>query len=794
MKTSFQAEPRSFAAHRRRSPWISRATWPFAWISGPEAAPTVGAYRLRFTLTQRSRLRLVVTADERYRLFLDGAHLRSGPEIGSRWRWQADAIAVEVEAGEHLLLATVWSVAAQDSDFATDGLRHGFALGVDGPDNALLATGTAPWEWHALPGYQLRKSRLAHWTVPDVARDAATTDWAAEQGDGDGWTPAQTVSAVHHVADVEAYPARLVEVGALPPPLYRPWTRATLRHAEELPAGTDLQAKPLGADDPAWRAAGATLLAGGGTLDVPPGRCVRLVIDCGDYLTAWPELSAGGTGARVQLEWMEALSRQPVTGALLDKGQRDEIDGRYVGGLGDVLHCDAAVRAWRPLYWRAGRFAILTVSAGAEPARIARLALLEDRYPYEQESRLEVGDAGLMRALPLCLRTLQANAHDQFSDTPYYERMQYLGDARLDCLNTYVLTRDVRLVEKALRMADAQRLPDGLTVSRAPTRNLQVIPPFSLFYIGMVRDHLWWHGSPELVRSLMPGVRGILDCFLRHLRPDGTLGGMPGWNFCDWCSAFPNGEPPGSSEGSGPANLQLLMALAWAEELETALGERELAARWRRLRRALAPAVATAFWDARRQRWCDDRAHRSCSPHVQALAVLAPGLPERLRRLAAAAIGADAQAAPASLYFTHYLIEAWASAGRDEHIRKAFAFWAALPGQGFCTMPEAPEPSRSDCHAWVSHPLFHVAATLAGIRPAAPSFASVRIAPCLGAIPTVNVRIPHPGGGWIAADLAAEEGALRGEVTLPAGVSGTLHWGRTVRRLRPGAQRVAITR
>jgi alpha-L-rhamnosidase len=787
-------EPRSFAAHRRNSPWISRATWPFAWIAGRDVPPTVGAYRLRFRLERPARLRLVATADERYRLFLDGVHLRSGPEIGSRWRWQADAITVEVEAGEHLLLATVWSVGAQDGDFATDGICHGFALGVDGPENALLATGTAPWEWHALTGYALHKSRLAHWTVPDVERDAVATDWQVEAGGGSGWIPARTFSAVHHVADVEAYPARLVEVGELPPPLHQPWTRATARHAQELQAGADPGATPLGDDDPQWRTAAARMLSGEAALEVPAGRTVRCIIDCNDYLTAWPELCAGGHGALVRLEWMEALSRKPVAGARLDKGRRDEIAGRFVGGLGDTMHGDDEERTWRPLYWRSGRFVILTITAGTAPARVSRLTLVEDRYPLKQESSLQVGDAGLQRALPLCLRTMQCNAHDQFSDTPYYERMQYLGDCRLDCLTAYVLTRDVRLIEKALRMADAQRLPHGLTVSRAPTRNLQVIPTWSLAYVGMVRDHLWWHGARELVAGLMPGVRGVLDGILRHRAADGTLGCVPGWNFCDWTASFHSGEPPGSDTGSGPANLHLLTALQWAEDLESALGERELAARWRRLRREMAPAIAKVFWDARRRRFSDDRAHTSHSQHVQAMAALALALPARLRRAAVEAIDADPTAAPASLYFTHYLIEAWAWAGCDERIRQAFGFWAALPEQGFVTLPEEPEPSRSDCHAWCSHPLFHVAATIAGIRPDAPGFARVRIAPCLGAIPSVRVKIPHPGGGWIAADLKARNGALRGEITLPPGVGGTLHWHGTVRKLRPGRQRVAITR
>lgn len=779
-------EPASFTAHRRTAPWIVRSAWPCAWVSGSGHPPCVRGYRLRFTSERTETLRLIVTADERYRLFLDGRLLRSGPEIGSRHRWQADAIAVEVPAGEHLLQAIVWSV-GDDGDFACDGIRHGFALGVDGPANARLATGTAAWEWHDLPGYTFRKSKLAHWTVPDVQRDGAITDWAAEAGGGDGWAPVHVISPVHHVGDVEIFPARLVELGALPPMLHRPWTSLTVRHAQRLPTG-DPAALPLGANDPALAKEFTGLLTGR-PLHVPAGTTVRAVIDCGTYLTAWSELSAGGAGARIRIEWMEALAQARVVGAHIDKGQRSEIAGRYVGGLGDELHCDGLVRDWRSLYWRAGRFIIITVTAGAAPAVLTALHLAEDRYPLEQEATIAPADPGLARALPLCLRAVQVNCHDLISDTPYYERMQYIGDCRITCLNLFVLARDERLTAKALRMTDAQRLPDGLTVSRGPTRNMQVITTFSLWYVGMLHDRLLWRGDLPLLRELMPGARGALDAFLRHLRPDGTLGFMEGWAFCDWVKEFKAGEPPGSAEGSGPANLQLLMALGWAEELETALGEPELAARWRRLRLALAPAIDAAFWDARRGLWADDRARTGFSQHSQALAALCPDLPEAKRHGALAALRGDASLARSSIYFLHYLFEAWRTVGDGSAMAEALAFWAALPDQGFTALPEQPEPSRSDSHAWGAHPLFHLAATIAGIRPTAPGFARARIAPCLGALPAVTVRVPHPSGGWIGAELAQSGSRITGRIELPVPAELVCN-GRTV-ALPPGTHNIA---
>lgn len=784
-------EPAFFAAHRRRADWIVRSAWPFAWISGDVQPPAVCAYRLEVDSLAPERLRVIVSADERYRLFCDGRLVGSGPAIGTRLRWQADAYDLDLAAGPHRLLAVVWSVGAVDGDFATDGIAHGFALGVDGEANPRFATGTAPWQWHALPGYRFRKSHLAHWTVPDLHRDAAASDWAAEAGAGEGWQPARVVSPVHHVAPVEAFPARLVEVSPLPPPLHRPWTDLRVRHAELLPAGADTAERPLGDDDAIWRGRVDGLLRGGTPLRVPAGRTLRAVVDCGTYLTAWPEVAAGGAGGTLDLRWMEALSLQPVRGSSIPKGDRSAIAGRYTGGPGDTLALDAAVRDWRPLFWRSGRFLVVTATAGADELALTTLCLTETRYPLEQEARLEVDDPALAGILPLCLRTLQANASDQFTDTPYYERMQYLGDARLDCLNSYILTRDARLAAKALRMVDSQVQPGGLTVSRCPTRNLQVIPPFSLWYVGMVHDHAWWRGDAALVRQLMPGVRGVLDAFLRHRAADGTIGAIEGWNFCDWAAGFPNGEPPGSAEGSGPLNLQVLIALGWAEELELALDEPELAARWRRIRLALAAAVQRAFWDDAAGAWTDRRGGGvRLSRHAQALAALCPDLDAGRVRRGLQRMDGDPALVQASLYFTHYLIEAWARHGQGGRIRQALDFWTALPAQGFVTLPEQPEPSRSDCHAWCAHPLFHVAATIAGIRPAGFGFARVRVAPCPGPLPSLAVRIPHPGGGWVGAELAFAGGAVRGEVTLPDGVDGVFAWGGAERPLRPGLNRI----
>ena len=47
------------------------------------------------------------------------------------------------------------------------------------------------------------------------------------------------------------------------------------------------------------------------------------------------------------------------------------------------------------------------------------------------------------------------------------------------------------------------------------------------------------------------------------------------------------------------------------------------------------------------------------------------------------------------------------------------SLWLNLKTLGCKTMLEMPEPSRSDCHAWAAHPVYHYLASILGIRPAA---------------------------------------------------------------------------
>ena len=87
--------------------------------------------------------------------------------------------------------------------------------------------------------------------------------------------------------------------------------------------------------------------------------------------------------------------------------------------------------------------------------------------------------------------------------------------------------------------------------------------------------------------------------------------------------------------------------------------------------------------------------------------------------------------------------------------------------------------------------MWHTFASIAGIRPAAPGFAKVRIAPLPGNLTEFSAKVVHPRG-FVTMDYQRGMRKIRCVVGVPAGVTGTLELKGEVKRLRPGKNVVEL--
>ncbi|MBC8138385.1 MAG: alpha-L-rhamnosidase [Fibrella sp.] len=789
-----------YAGQETRS-WGKRGRWNCAWIScGKTEPPFVSAYRCRFAVETAQTVRIHVTADERYELFLDGVRVGRGSERGDAQNWFFETYDLLLEPGAHTLVARVWSLGGMAA-FAQMTVQPGFLLSPQESGwDALIGTGVAAWEAKNLPGYTFTDPIAAWGTGANLRVDGTAFDWGFEQGAGDGWQPA---IVAEKGADFywrnEITDEALLRPAVLPAMREEAFRAGRVRHVEavstpETHAVSVQVANHLAAEAEDWQ----KLVAGDAPLVVPAHTRRRVIVDLENYVCAYPEVTvSGGAGSLIRVHWQEALYSDPRKSV---KENRDEIEGKFFvtvwhikDGIGDSFLPDGGDdRRFDTLWWQCGRYVEILVETQDTPLTIRQLVFRETRYPLEMESTFVASDAALSKLIPLTLRTLQMCSHETYMDCPYFEQLMYIGDTRLQALITYAITADDRLPRKAVELLGASRLLNGLTQSRYPGRVRQIIPPFSLWWVGMVYDYALWRGDDAFVRELMPTVRGVLDHFLRLRDPDGLIAGPKGWNVQDWVPSWKDGVPPDGYDGaSGLLNWQFAYTLDLAAKLETWLGEPEQAARNRRLIGELLPRIEGTFWNHDRRLYADDKAGQFFSEHVQCVALLSGLVDPAKREPLFANLLAAPDLARTTIYFSHYLFDTLYQHGRTDIFLKRLSSWHDLRANGLKTTIEMPEPTRSDCHAWGAHPLYHYFASLLGIRPGEMGFASVRIAPQLGTLTSASGRMAHPAG-FIEVALERNADTVTAQVTLPDGIAGVFIYGGQELTLRAGTQSVTL--
>src|SRR5690349_11726882 len=154
-----------------------------------------------------------------------------------------------------------------------------------------------------------------------------------------------------------------------------------------------------------------------------------------------------------------------------------------------------------PLTWRTWRYLQIDVEATEQPVRVERLTNWFSAYPFPQRASFSSDDDSLRAIWDIGWRTARLDAHDTYMDTPYWERLQYIGDTRIQALISYTVAGDDRLARQAIEAFNDSRIPDGLTQSRYPSSLVQIIPTFSLLWIGMVHDFWMYRGDQDFVCS-----------------------------------------------------------------------------------------------------------------------------------------------------------------------------------------------------------------------------------------------------------------------------------------------------
>ena len=777
-----------------------------SWIAPPGVPGdsfTVFHARRTFDLpTVPARFVVHVSADNRYRLYVNGVQVSSGPQRSDvmHWRYETLDLAPHLRAGGNVVAALVWNWGAA-RPVAQHSHRTGFLLQGDGPAEAarvntgtgwrllrdtayapiVITNATVAGYYAAVPGDSITGSNYPWgWERPDYVDDAwllvsppvrgDAAPLAAFDGAGGGAIVGRVKRRAMAPGEYGEVSGWQLEPRSIPPMEEREQRLARVRRARGVESD-------------------GAFLHGSADLVIPAHTTAVLLLDQSHTTNAYPVLeTSGGARSMVRLTYAEAL-----IDAKGQKGHRDSIEGRTIRGVRDVFLPDGGTRRrFQTLYWRSFRYIQMDITTADEPLRIHDLHGIFTAYPFIERARFTSDLPWLADMWRMNWNGARIGAFETYMDTPYWEQLQYVGDTRIQGLISLYVAGDDRLLRQAIEHFDLSRIPEGLTASRYPSALTQIIPPFSLIYVAMVHDYFLHRDDPAFVRERLAGVRGILDWYARHMDATGMLGPMPHWNYVDWTGPWDRGVPPGADAGhSTTISLLYVYALQRAAELED-VGMRGVGAAYRARAAGVLAAVRARAWDAKRGLFRDAPDTNAYSQQTNVLAILVDALPMAAQRALMQRTLADTTLTRASYYFSFYVLEALRKAGLDDRYIELLAPWQTMLALGLTSPPENPEPTRSDTHAWAAHPNYGLLATVLGVRPSSPGFRTVTIAPALGPLRRAEGRVPHPSGDIDVQFVREGQRGLRAQVTLPRGLSGVLEWQGERRPLRQGRQIIRL--
>jgi alpha-L-rhamnosidase len=763
--------------------------WTAEWITAPgapERDEVVLHFRKVINLPQRVAHFVVhLSADNQFVFYVNGKRVATGPNRSdlAHWRYETADLAPFLHPGKNVLAATVWNfgvhaAVAQMTD------RIGFFV-HGATDAERVADTNSTWQVEQEKGIATLATDLTDYFAagPGERFDAKKFDWswnAESVAPHTKWTKAITLG------------------------------RAALRGETDAPNNWQLVADPLPAMQMALVPSGRVVRANGmptpttfpeKSFVVPPHTKASILLDRAELVTAYPALSVSdGPGSTIRLTYSEALYDDKG-----QKGNRNEIAGRHIQGLSDeFLPNGSAAVEWMPLSWRTWRYLQLDIVTTNQPLTVLSLHTWFTAYPFQEQAQFQSDDASLKPIWDIGWRTARLDAHGTYMDTPYWERLQYVGDTRIQALISYTVAGDDRLARQAIDAFNNSRVPDGLTQSRYPSSLVQMIPTFSLLWVGMVHDFWMYRPDEDFVRAQLPGTRTVLGWFLRQQRSDGLLARIEWWPFVDWGKDFQNGEPPQDPDGgSSVITLQFIEALRYAAELENAYGDPHLAENYRAAADRAAFAIIKRCWNPQYSLLADTPAQKHFSQHANILGVWLDVIPAGrqkrvLTNILSTSEKTDQPNGPvppltaATYYFRFYLARALDHAGMGDDYLRLLTPWRDMVALGLSTWAESPEPTRSDSHAWSAHPNYDLLTIVSGVRPATPGFQTVRLEPHLGPLHQVDARVPVPQG-MLEMKYALEGEALTADLSLPIGLSGTVSWQGQEFPLHPGEQHIRFS-
>jgi hypothetical protein len=772
--------------------------WTAQWIMHPTVQPQAHAmilFRKSFELQAQPQKFIVhVSADNHYRLFVNGKYVNRGPARGdiSHWFYETLDLAGYLQAGKNVIAAEVVNWGPKRS-FTYFSQMTSFIM--QGESDTEKVVNTSGGSWKCMQN-QAFNAKMVNWMTdrntidfglyvgnPTDSIVGSKYPWGWETSDFNdaAWLPAKWCD-IAGGRDVQFAGGILYGGGKMLIP-----RRTGLLKEEKIQFAGIRRSSGMEVND--------EFLKGTGTLTIPANKKVTILLDQGFETMGYPELSvSGGKDAKIQAMYAENM----IVKNHAPKSNRNQIEGKYMVGIKDIFIPDGGKsRLFKPTYLRAFRYIQLDIETKAAPLTIESYTHVACNAPIERKAAFEAD-----RPLPTWImdagwRTVSICAQDMLMSDAAYEQMQYTGDSRVHNLALLTLSGDDRLTRNALIQFDQSRIPEGLTYACYPNPFHLIIPSYSLIWIDQVHDYMMWKDDKAFIAGFELGIQSVLHWFEQKMQSNGLIGKMDWWGALAWPRHYKNGEPPTIYSGNNTLyTLHYAYTLRHAADIFEYLGKPAQANEYR----SRANQVCTEV-----NRLCKNQDgfytespdDKQVSQITNLMAILAETVSgEEARQLMGKLLEPKDWFGQVDLFLHLYLFEAMNKTGFQDKFIPEISEWQLMMDRNMSTFAEVPlewgeENQRSECHPWSSAPNVFLFKTVCGIRPTSAGHKTVEIAPSFGELTTIKAVYPHPLGN-IELDLRKVGSGVEGTIVAPKEMQCTFVWNGQKQNLRGGEQNIRV--
>ena len=227
-------------------------------------------------------------------------------------------------------------------------------------------------------------------------------------------------------------------------------------------------------------------------------------------------------GSRVIVKCAEELTEEGLARYEMRCGVDFKEEWIFAGGLDTFENYDYT------------GFRFLEIEMSDESVKVDDFSALVRHYPYNKKKKIKNDNALLNEIWEICENSVIMGTQEGFFDCPQREKAQYLGDMLITGFSYYHITGDTDMLKKALGdFMHSQDFDEGM-MCVAPASLKHRIADYSLLFPLISLNFYKITGDKEFLNKLISASEKIICYYEKYKRSDGLLCDVKEWNLVDW--------------------------------------------------------------------------------------------------------------------------------------------------------------------------------------------------------------------------------------------------------------------